>query len=69
MLKIKEDSRGFIWIGGEGGVTKYDPRTESIIEEYGPKFGFSRDGYVNDIYEDDKGKIWFATHYSGLIDL
>ncbi|MCW8848632.1 MAG: triple tyrosine motif-containing protein, partial [Melioribacteraceae bacterium] len=67
VLKIKEDSRGFIWIGGEGGVTKYDPRTDSIIEEFGPQFGFSRDGYVNDIYEDDKGKIWFATHYSGLI--
>ena len=68
VLKINEDSKGFIWIGAEGGVSKYDPRSDEIVGEYGTKYGISRDSYVNDIYEDDKGLLWFATHYSGLLN-
>jgi ligand-binding sensor domain-containing protein/class 3 adenylate cyclase len=66
VLKIFEDSNGYIWFGAIGGVSKYDPNSDKIVEEFSTEHGF-RNAWVNDIYEDEKGVLWFATHYSGLI--
>lgn len=65
-LKIYEDKSGNIWIGAIGGVSRYNQSTDKIEAEYSKLFGFENT-WVNDIYEDDKGVIWFATHNSGLI--
>jgi len=61
VLRIFQDSRGYLWIGTKGGVSKFD----------GEKFeNFTRaDGILGasttQILEDSKGNIWFA-HSSGL---
>ena len=34
-----------------------------------PNHGFHENACVNDIFEDKNGLIWFATHYSGLLNL
>ncbi|MDX1701171.1 MAG: two-component regulator propeller domain-containing protein, partial [Melioribacteraceae bacterium] len=65
--RIYQDSEGFIWFGATGGVCKYDPSTEKIVEIYSEEAGFQKNSYVNHIYEDNRGVLWFATHYSGLI--
>jgi ligand-binding sensor domain-containing protein/class 3 adenylate cyclase len=65
--RIYQDRQGYIWFGATGGVSKYNPATEQIIGEYGEESGFQENSYVNHIYEDNSGVLWFATHYSGLI--
>jgi len=66
VLKIFEDSKGYIWLGSIGGITKIDPTTDKILAEYSESEGFTN-VWFNDIYEDNKGKIWFATHSFGLV--
>jgi ligand-binding sensor domain-containing protein/class 3 adenylate cyclase len=67
ILKLYEDSKGNIWIAAIGGVSKYDSKLERIVAEYSTESGFAEKAWVNDIYEDNIGTIWFATHHSGLI--
>lgn len=67
VLKLFEDSKGFIWIAAVGGVSKYDYKLNQIVEAYGTESGFDENAWVNDIYEDNVGTIWFATHHSGLL--
>jgi signal transduction histidine kinase/ligand-binding sensor domain-containing protein/DNA-binding response OmpR family regulator len=72
---IKEDSKGNIWIGTNGGgVNVYDPVTRrfhtyshdpnSATNTYIPSNGF-----VRSIIEGKKGKIWIASHGSGIVEL
>lgn len=66
ILKVYEDSNGDIWFGAVGGISKYSPQTGNITEVLTDVQGFNK-FEVNDILEDKKGNIWFATHYSGLL--
>ncbi|MBK7105886.1 MAG: hypothetical protein IPH62_11440 [Ignavibacteriae bacterium] len=66
ILKIFEDSQGYIWLGAAEGISRYSPQTGSISEILTDIQGFKR-FEVNDIIEDNIGNIWFATHYSGLL--
>jgi class 3 adenylate cyclase len=67
VLKVFEDKDGYIWIGSIGGVNKYDPKSDKITNVYGTESGFKETTWVNDIFQDNKGVIWFATHYTGII--
>ncbi|MCB9210841.1 MAG: hypothetical protein H6609_15860 [Ignavibacteriales bacterium] len=67
IVKIFEDSKGYIWFGAIGGVSKYDPSLGKITGEYLNDFASST-MWVNDIFEDKNGTIWFATHNVGLIN-
>lgn len=67
VLKIFEDKKGFIWFGATGGVSRFDPSKNVIVDEFKSDAGFSENAWVNDIYQDDNGILWFATHSSGLL--
>ncbi len=67
ILKVYEDSKGNIWLGAIGGVSKLNSLTNKVVSEFGEEVGFNTETWVNDIYEDDKGVLWFATHYAGVI--
>jgi len=41
--------------------------TDKIIAEYSESVGIQKTTWVNDIYEDNSGMFWFATHFSGLL--
>lgn len=66
---IHQDSRGFIWIGTEGGLNRYDGYT---ITEYlhDPEDSTSlSNNFIRCIYEDpaDSGKVlWIGTRGGGL---
>ncbi|WP_170853671.1 sensor histidine kinase [Lishizhenia tianjinensis] len=53
--KIKQDSKGNIWILSDAGVIQYDGNTSKIFT--------AKDGLTNstifDMYEDQFGRIWF----------
>ena len=62
---IYEDNAGNIWIGGQGGLSKYDGSnfTNFTIEDGLPH------NDINTILEDNKGNIWFGTRgNAGIYD-
>ena len=58
-----QDSRGYIWIGTKGGVSKFNGET---FENFRQQNGLLHP-YVYNIAEDSKGNIWFA-HAKGLTE-
>lgn len=61
-----QDSRGYIWVGTKGGVSKFNGET---FENFRQKDGLLHP-FIYDIAEDSKGNIWFAspkglTKYNG----
>lgn len=58
IYKIHKDSKGIYWLGGVGGIFKYDGTNIYHVTE---KDGFGAKTVVN-IIEDKNGSIWFATN-------
>ena len=65
---ILEDSRGYIWVGTQGGgINRFDGKS---FETYRTKDGLPNN-FINALYEDAKGLLWIGTHnglscYNGL---
>lgn len=57
VFTIHQDSKGFIWLGTNAGVSKFDGRN---FTSYGISDGLVASS-VKCINEDDKGNIWIAT--------
>jgi len=58
---IFQDSKGNLWSGGYGGLSKFDGKT---FTNYSPKNGLANH-WVTSIAEDNQGNIWIGT-ISGL---
>ncbi len=58
---IYQDSKGNLWTGGYGGLSRFDGKT---FTNYTPKNGLA-DHWVTSIAEDAQGNIWIGT-ISGL---
>ena len=54
---IFQDSKGYLWIGGYGGLSKFDG---NIFQNFSPKNGLINYS-VTTISEDYKGRIWIGT--------
>jgi len=57
-----QDSRGFLWIGTQDGVNKYDGYGFKIFKNQPTDTNSLSDNYVNCIYEDSEGNIWVGTN-------
>jgi len=66
VLSIGEDASSNVWFGCEGGVSKYSRIAQKITNSYSSKSGFG-EGWINDIYKDKSGNLWFATETNGVI--
>lgn len=59
---VLEDSRGYIWAGTKGGLSKFDG-------EYFENFN-KNNGYdireIDQLMEDPQGRIWFTMGYGGV---
>lgn len=55
---VYQDSKGYIWIGTEGGVSRYD----GYSFKHFTKDGGLTDNDVFQIKEDRKGRLWFLTY-------
>lgn len=62
LTTIFEDSKGNLWIGGFGGLTKF---VDGAMTNYTTKQGLVG-SYVRSIYEDRDGALWIGTYNEGL---
>jgi signal transduction histidine kinase len=56
-IVVRQDSRGFVWIGTDGGVSRFDGTS---FRNYGVAEGLP-EGAVSDILETSDGELLFAT--------
>lgn len=59
---IYEDSRGDLWFGGFGGLSKFK---DGKFNNYTTKEGLTGN-YIRSIYEDAEGTFWIGTYDEGL---
>lgn len=59
-----KDRTGFVWIGTENGLNRYDGREMIIYKPGQQKHRLSHE-HVNDIEQDKEGNLWVAT-WNGL---
>lgn len=58
---IFQDSRGFMWIGTQNGLNKYDGYKFTVFKNIpGDSFSLSNN-YIRSIYEDANGFLWIGT--------
>jgi len=63
VTKIAQDHAGYIWLGTEMGLNRYDGYR--VIQVAGPSRVFTQE-YINTVFVDDAGYVWIATATSGL---
>ena len=63
---IMQDSKGFIWIGTNDGLNRYDGYRFKIFRNNVNDATSVSDSFISDIAEDSKGFIWVATMGGGL---
>lgn len=63
---IFQDSRGFLWIGTEDGLNRYDGYTFEVLKSGGdPEYSLAGN-CITAIQEDRNGNIWIGTKRRGI---
>jgi len=63
---IIQDSKGFIWIGTNNGLNRYDGYQYKVFKYDANNTNTISDNLINDLLEDSKGNIWIGTSGGGL---
>lgn len=59
-IAVEVASDGLVWIGGESGLSRYDPKTDRFTSFTVEQNNLSYIG-IQTIYEDSQGTIWVGT--------
>ena len=66
---IYQDKRGFVWIGTQDGLNKYDGYAFEIYRHDPLDSNTLSDNFIKSIHEDNRGHIWVGTLQGGLCRL
>jgi len=62
--KVFQDSRGFIWIGTQEGLVRFDGINFRLFDK--SRYPGLRSHFIMDIVEDHTGRLWIATSGGGI---
>jgi signal transduction histidine kinase/ligand-binding sensor domain-containing protein/DNA-binding response OmpR family regulator len=66
IYSIYRDTYGFLWLGTEDGLNRYDGRTYKVYRyDANNEFGL-KSNHITSLCEDQQGRIWIATTGGGL---
>jgi ligand-binding sensor domain-containing protein/signal transduction histidine kinase len=63
---LLHDSQGFVWIGTEDGLNRFDGYTFTIYRPDPDDPDSLSNANVTALYEDDSGELWIGTYGGGL---
>lgn len=63
---ILQDSKGFLWVGTDDGLNKYDGYSFTIYRRSETDTVGLLKNTINTIFEDSRGTLWVSTRGSGL---
>jgi len=62
---ILQDKRGFVWVGTQDGLNRFDGYTFTVFRS-SPQAGSISDSHIQALYEDKNGMLWIGTKNGGL---
>lgn len=63
---VEQDVEGFIWVGTQGGLARWDGYRFRNYLPIPNNFGSLPDNYVTYIYNDSRNRLWIGTNGGGL---
>ena len=63
---VLQDQLGFLWIGTQDGLNRYDGYEFRTFEALPGKAGSLSDDYITLLYEDHAARLWIGTQGGGL---
>ncbi len=63
---IFKDSRGFLWIGTQDGLNRYDGYGFTVYKNRQPDTTSLSNNWIWKVFEDSRGRLWFGTFGGGL---
>ena len=63
---ICKDKMGFLWLGTQNGLNRYDGSSFKIYKNDPSKKGTICDNFINVLFEDSRGYIWVGTENGGV---
>ena len=63
---ILQDKFGFLWIGTQDGLNRYDGHTFTIFRPDPDDPTTINDRWISSLYEDSEGYLWVGTRFGGL---
>lgn len=63
---ILQDHHGFMWIGTESGLNKYDGHSFTLYEHTPVDSSTLSDSRITSLLEDSQGNLWVGTRWGGL---
>jgi ligand-binding sensor domain-containing protein/anti-sigma regulatory factor (Ser/Thr protein kinase) len=67
VMSVAEDRHGFIWMGTQGGLARYDGyRVKTIVGNLDDPQALP-ESFINDIYRDVRGDLWVVTNAGHVV--
>ena len=66
VTSVLQDQFGFLWIGTQDGLNRYDGSTFTIYRSAPNDPNAIKDRWISSLYEDEDGYIWIGTYFGGL---
>ena len=63
ILEIEQSKKGFIWLGTDNGLLRYDGYNFTRYYTKNREFGTISDNNINTIYEDTHENLWVGTNH------
>ncbi|MCP4140478.1 MAG: GAF domain-containing protein [Chloroflexi bacterium] len=63
---LLQDSFGFLWVGTQDGLNRYDGHTFTIFRPDPDDSNTISARWISSLYEDKQGYLWVGTHFGGI---